>query len=354
MDMRSSGRVPVKLYATSYPPILIGCQDRLALLIMMDPLTNVDEIMSSIVKSRADSQRTSLLPYPSENNVLWQIMYVELLRWFSQYYQGETPSFPDFDAMSRQVSSDRVERSAFEIKMEELQPGYEEFLVQAQQNDSPRSDSLAKQTPKASMVIESAASSSGPSPAITGFFSATSSQVTTAFVLQPSLHIGDDIVYNVASHQTKDVNAYLSIEHDVDVRGKENFTFHLRNTESLPEQQQENLESAMRAAFAHQYGYTESAGHIIKLTLQNADVAKILEERLTAILASSPDVVDSSGELPADVAPTSSARKQEAHKISELLSNQGIHPGKPESHTDIHLRTKQRLEPQCTAVCHIL
>lgn len=92
------------------------------------------------------------------------------------------------------------------------------------------------------------------------------------------------------SSATWEPSEHLRITRDSDMRGKVIYTFHMLGLEaSLGQSQQGALRAAIQTAFPRQRGYTESAGVIIKLVLEDEAVAKTLILELSTLVGLTPD-----------------------------------------------------------------
>lgn len=123
-SLKAKGGINVKIYVTTFLPLLIGIQNRLAFLFMMDPISTIDNSFSDIVSIRANWIRKQTKNYDvSFHNYFWQNSYVELLGWFNDcFYKNQAQPFSDFEMIMRQrseFSSNRL-MNPFEIRVREI------------------------------------------------------------------------------------------------------------------------------------------------------------------------------------------------------------------------------------------
>ena len=136
-----TGNINVQMYVTTFLPLLIGTQNRLAFLFMMDPISNIDNSFSDIVSIRANWIMKQTSKYGTYfYNYFWQFTYVELLGWFNNcFHQKQAQPLPDFERIMHHRTEYFAGRSLnpFEIRVSEIEraePALETHLNKAMED----------------------------------------------------------------------------------------------------------------------------------------------------------------------------------------------------------------------------
>lgn len=111
--------LPVKLFAIKYLPLLVGVQQTLAFLFMLDPLENGENILLEAVRYRTDWYK-----FTSEcwHNTFWPTAYIKLLKGFESYYLNSSNTveqLPDFFALMKSCSV-RTSKSLAEERVDAI------------------------------------------------------------------------------------------------------------------------------------------------------------------------------------------------------------------------------------------
>ncbi|NNM59358.1 MAG: hypothetical protein HKM04_06035 [Legionellales bacterium] len=115
----------VNLYVITSLPFLVGCQNLMAFMCMMDSIKNADTLFPHLAGYMADWQRAVFevrWNNPSTRNIFWQACYAELLAWFNLCHQtNKVAAWPDFEALAKNGYPARQEKSEFENKISEIE-----------------------------------------------------------------------------------------------------------------------------------------------------------------------------------------------------------------------------------------